>query len=71
MSEVAAVPPGTLWLQRRELREDRAARAESKRKRVELLTAIEHDPDADEGLRRQARLYRERLEAGMEQRGDG
>lgn len=45
---------------------DRLLRQQSREKRAEILDAISRHPDADEGLKRQARLYRERLEAGME-----
>ena len=47
-------------------RHDQDVREKSRSKRAEILEHISRDPDADEGLRRQARLYRERLEAGMD-----
>lgn len=56
--------------ERREHR-DQAVRAASRSKRAEILDRISRHPDADEGLRRQARLYRERLEAGMDSDHDG
>ena len=52
-------------LERRSRREGQLVRAESQRKRAEVYDAIAADPDADEGLKAQARFYRERLEAGM------
>jgi hypothetical protein len=61
-------PAMLLFAQRASAREDRRVRAESQRKRAELLDEIRRSPDADEGLRRQAAFYQERLEAGMDHR---
>ena len=53
-----------------EVEGDHDVRERSKRKRAEILEAIEKHPDADPGLRRQAGMYRRRLEAGMEGTAD-
>ena len=66
---VAPRPAMTLVF-RRQMRDDRALRERSRQKRHEILEQIEHHPDADPGLRRQAEFYRERLEAGMERDDD-
>lgn len=65
-SAVLSSPTWRLLTQGRELRADQRLREQSRAKRAEILDNISRNPDADEGLRRQARLYRERLEAGME-----
>lgn len=71
MSGAVIVSPATrLRMQRQHARHDEQLRAVSRSKRAEILDQIGRHPDADEGLRRQARLYRERLEAGMEQSDD-
>lgn len=49
---------------------DRLLRQRSREKRAEILDAISRHPDADEGLKRQARLYRELLDAGREESDD-
>lgn len=67
---LVATPPPILLIFGRQVREDRAVREESRRKRREILAQIERHPDADPGLRRQAEFYRERLEAGMERADD-
>ena len=63
---VITSPQLRLLTQRRELHQDRRLREESRSKRAEILEQISRHPDANEGLKAQARLYRERLEAGME-----
>lgn len=66
MSEaVLSSPQSRLWTQSRHSARDQKVRAESRAKRAEILDQISKHPNADEGLRNQARLYRERLEAGM------
>lgn len=65
-SAVVVSPTRLLLAQRRDVRRDRQVRSESRAKRAEILDQISRHPDADEGLRQQARLYRERLEAGMD-----
>ena len=67
---LVAPRPATTLVFRRQLDQDRALRERSRRKRHEILERIEHHPDADLGLRRQAEFYRQRLEAGMEQPDD-
>ena len=67
---VIVSPQIRLRAQSRHAQHDERLRAASRSKRAEILDQIGRHPDADEGLRRQARLYRERLEAGMEQPDD-
>lgn len=70
MSTVLASPYLRLLTQHRSSQHDQAVRAQSRSKRAEILDQISCHPDANEGLRRQARLYRERLEAGMDAPND-
>lgn len=67
MTSATNAATANVWDQRRNMREDRRARVQSRQKRAQLLDQISQHPDADEGLRAQARLYRERLEAGMDE----
>lgn len=62
---VLSSPSLRLLTQERHVRDDQRLRAVSRAKRAQILDRISRHPDADEGLRQQARLYRERLEAGM------
>jgi hypothetical protein len=66
VSPATTAATSRLFQQRREVREDVRIRVESRRQRLQLLDEISQHPDADEGLREQAKVYRERLEAGME-----
>ena len=69
-SSVFTSPQFRLMSQRQASVRDEAVRAQSRSKRAEILEQISRHPDANEGLREQARLYRERLEAGMERDSD-
>jgi hypothetical protein len=61
VSPATTAATSRLLQQRREVREDVRIRVESRRQRLQLLEEISQHPDADEGLREQARIYRERL----------
>lgn len=65
-SAVLVSPTMRLQIEGTRARRDRQMRERSRAKRAEILDRISRHPDADEGLRQQARLYRERLEAGMD-----
>lgn len=66
---VAPAPPVSLIF-RRSVERDETVREQSRQKRSEILDAVAKHPDADPGLRRQAKFYRDRLAAGRERPDD-